>query len=416
MLHKIYQKYKTIILGAGAFLIIAIAYFGLKDSGEQHLENEIEQSEPETVYGINSEKYTIYEDEIKKDELLASILLKNGINYTKINNLVEKSKDIFDIRKIRPKHKYTLLTTNDSLEKLHYFIYEINNIDYVEYSFKDSITVTRKQKEVVTKTQEASGTINSSLYLTMSQNKLPIELAMKLADMYAWTIDFYRIQKGDQFKIIYDQQFVEGKSVGISHIHAAVFNHKNEDYYGIYFEQSGVGDYFDEKNNSMRKFFLKAPLNFSRISSRFTKKRFHPVQKRWKAHLGTDYAAAKGTPIWSTANGTVVAAQYKRFNGNYVKVRHNGTYTTQYLHMSKIAKGIRKGKRVRQGQIIGYVGSTGLATGPHVCYRFWKNGKQVDPYSLKLPPSNPVNKKNLASYKKVKSDYIIKLNEIEYSE
>jgi murein DD-endopeptidase MepM/ murein hydrolase activator NlpD len=226
---------------------------------------------------------------------------------------------------------------------------------------------------------------------------------MELSSIYAWTIDFFRIQKGDHFKIVYEEKFVENEFIGIGRVYAALFNHANEDFYAFYFEEEeNYGDYFDDEGAALRKAFLRAPLNYSRISSSYSKRRKHPVTGRIKAHLGTDYAAPTGTPILSTANGTVTEARYKRNNGNYVKVRHNSTYSTQYLHMSKIKSGIRPGVYVKQGEVIGYVGSTGLATGPHVCYRFWKNGRQVDPYKQKLPPSKPVKKENLEAYTMLK--------------
>jgi murein DD-endopeptidase MepM/ murein hydrolase activator NlpD len=239
-------------------------------------------------------------------------------------------------------------------------------------------------------------------------NNMSPALVMELSNIYAWTIDFFRIQKGDKFKVYYEERFVEDEFVGIGRIWAAKFTHQSEDFYAFYFKEEGVnfGDYFDEQNKNLRKAFLRAPLNFSRISSKYSKRRKHPVTGRVKAHLGTDYAAPTGTPILSTANGTITTASYTRNNGNYVKIRHNSTYSTQYLHMSKIKSGIRKGVHVKQGSIIGYVGSTGLATGPHVCYRFWKNGRQVDPYKEKLPASEPMKQSSKAPFQLGKDSLI----------
>ena len=230
--------------------------------------------------------------------------------------------------------------------------------------------------------------------------------------MYAWTIDFFKIQNGDSYKVYYENNYANGKYIGIGRVIAAEFTHKNENFYAFYYkDKNNYGEHFDEEGKTLRKAFLKAPLNFYRISSRYSKNRKHPVTGQWKGHFGTDYAAPKGTPIMTTANGTIVAATYTRNNGNYVKVRHNSTYTTQYLHMSKIKKGIKKGVYVKQGDIIGYVGSTGLATGPHVCYRFWKNGKQVDPYKQKLPPGEPISKENRKDYMTVKDLSLIHISE-----
>tara|TARA_B100001250_G_scaffold399006_1_gene407912 strand:- start:522 stop:1256 length:735 start_codon:yes stop_codon:yes gene_type:complete len=233
----------------------------------------------------------------------------------------------------------------------------------------------------------------------MEESNLSAKLVNILADeIYPWTIDFFRLNIGDKFKIIYDAKYVDGEFIGVGKVHAALFHSNGKDYYAMAFnELGGFEDYFDEMGNNLRKFFLKAPVSFTRISSKFTNKRKHPVTGRWKGHFGTDFAAPIGTPIYSTADGIITEASYNRYNGYYVKIRHNSTYTTQYLHMDKSSKrlwaknGIKKGQKVRQGiDIIGYVGRSGQATGPHVCYRFWKNGKQVDPFKTSLPPSKPV--------------------------
>jgi len=209
---------------------------------------------------------------------------------------------------------------------------------------------------------------------------------------------------------VYEDKSVEGKSIGVGRILAAEFVHFGKPIYSFYFEQDSIGDYFDDEGNSLRKAFLKSPLKFSKISSRYNLNRFHPVQKRFKAHLGTDYAAPQGTPIFTIGNGVVVEAKFSQFNGNYVKIKHNGTYTTQYLHMSKIASGMKPGRRVTQGEVIGYVGSTGLATGPHVCFRFWKNGKQVDHLREDFPTAEPVESKNRAAFDIEKQRLINLLN------
>ncbi len=286
---------------------------------------------------------------------------------------------------------------------------EIDAANYVVYNMLDSIRIYRERKEVDTEIMMASGEITSSLWQTMADNNINFNITVNLSEIYAWAIDFYRIQKGDYFKVLYEEKFVDGESVGIGKVIAAYFNHYNHDYYAVYFEQGEAADYFDENANSLRKAFLKAPLKYSRISSRYSMKRFHPVQKRYKAHLGTDYAAPRGTPIMSTGDGVIQKSGYSKGNGNYVKVRHNSVYSTQYLHMNKIKSGIRKGVRVRQGDVIGYVGSTGLATGPHVCYRFWKNGRQVDALKVSVPPSLPVEKKYRSEYEKVRDEMIQKL-------
>ena len=217
-------------------------------------------------------------------------------------------------------------------------------------------------------------------------------------------MDFGALQKGDKFKVVYEEKLIDGAVVGVSDIKLAYFEHKGEQFHAIPFEQNGQLNFFDQEGNSLKKAFLRDPLKYTRISSRYNLKRFHPVQKRYKAHLGTDYAAATGTEIRSVGDGVVTEAKYTSANGNYVKIKHNGTYTTQYLHMSKIAKGMKPGQRIKQGQVIGYVGSTGLATGPHLCFRFWKNGKQEDWLREKIPPSEPISSANLVAFNTKKTE------------
>jgi murein DD-endopeptidase MepM/ murein hydrolase activator NlpD len=341
-------------------------------------------------FGLPTDSFNVIENTVHRNEFLATILQTYNIENITIANLAQKSKPIFDVRRIAAGNQYTIFCTKDSVQKAVYFVYQPNAIDYIIYDLRDSITVTKGKREVTTKIETASGTITSSLYEALEDAGTDPALAMKLADIYAWTIDFYSIKQGDFFKVIYEQRYVKDEPVESGQVKSAIFSHEGDTFYAFYYEPDSLqaGDYFDESGKSLRKAFLKAPLKFSRITSGFTMKRFHPVQKRWKAHLGTDYGAPSGTPIISTGNGVVTESTFNRNNGNYVKVRHNSTYTTQYLHMTRRA--VKRGQQVRQGQVIGYVGSTGLATGPHVCYRFWKNGKQVDPYRQKFPAATPI--------------------------
>jgi len=341
------------------------------------------------------------EDNIEKNEFLSDMLSAYNIENSTVLKLAEKAEDVYSVRYLAAGHPYSVFCLKDSLQTARYFVYQVNPIDYVVYDLGDSLNVYKGKRKVTTKTVSLSGTINSSLYETFENEGADPALAVKLAHIFAWTIDFYSIQKGDWFKIVYDQNYIKGEPVESGSISSAVFSHKGETFTAYYFQPDSTeeGQYFNEEGKSLRKAFLKAPLKFSRISSRFTMKRFHPVQKRWKAHLGTDYAAPTGTPIIATANGVVTESKYTRFNGNYVKIRHNKTYTTQYLHMSRRA--VKSGQQIMQGQVIGYVGNTGLATGPHVCYRFWKNGRQVDPLREKFPPATPVEQKYMPQFRQV---------------
>lgn len=365
---------------------------------------------PNLLFDIEVDSFEVIQSNIQRNEFLANILLPHGIDYVTIDALAKKSKSVFDVRRIAVGKPYTLLLSNDSLKKAEYFIYQIDAVDYVVYDLRDSVSIERKQKEVITKSRTVSGIINSSLYQTLQEADANPFLAVKLADIFAWSIDFYRIQKGDWFKVIYEEKFVDEESIGVGKIEAVEFNHFDRSYYAFNFEKEGKFEYYDEEANSLRKAFLKSPLKFSRLSSRFTMRRFHPVQKRWKAHLGTDYAAPRGTPIMATSDGVVTKSSYTRGNGKYVKIRHNKAYETQYLHMNK--RNVKVGQQVRQGDIIGFVGSTGLATGPHVCYRFWKNGKQVDHLREDFPTAEPIAVENKSEFLVLKDSLKVKLDSV----
>jgi murein DD-endopeptidase MepM/ murein hydrolase activator NlpD len=347
-------------------------------------------AEPPTLYGISIESMMVIEDKIKRNQNISEILSEYNVSSQTIFDLANKSKDVFDVRKIAANKKYTLICDQDSLKTARVLVYEHNPIEYVIFNLKDSVFVEKKARDVEVIEKTASGVIESNLSVTMQELGLSATLTDQFVDVLGWQLDFFGLQKGDWFKVVYEDKLVEGTSVGIGDIKAIYFQHYGNDYYAFNYDQGSGIDYFDEEGNSLRKALLKYPLEFTRISSRYSGSRYHPVQKRYKAHRGTDFAAPKGTPIRSVGDGIIVEAQFKKYNGNYVKVKHNSTYTTQYLHMSKIASGIKPGTKVKQGQTIGYVGSTGLATGNHLCYRFWKNGVQVDALKVDLPPSEPI--------------------------
>lgn len=367
--------------------------------------------EPEVLFGIVVDSLDVNSEKIGRNEMLSQILTRYNVPYSNIAQLAKNSKKVFDVRKLRSGKEYTVLSARDSARTAKYFIYDSNLTEYVVYSL-DDLSCKLYQRPVDTILRTAAGVIDNSLYMTLQDAGANPLLTHNLSQIFAWQIDFFRIQKGDSFKVIYEETSVNGQPVGISKVVGAVFSHFGNDYYAINFERDGTEDFYDEKGGSIRKAFLKAPLNYSRISSRYTMRRYHPVQKRYKAHLGTDYAAPRGTPIVAVGDGVITDAQYKIYNGNYVKIRHNGTYTTQYLHMDKIAKGMRSGKHVKQGDVIGYVGSTGLATGPHLCYRFWMNGKQVDALRVKIPASEPLPAKYMAEYKNHRDEILAQLDRI----
>ena len=349
---------------------------------------------------------------IEPNQTLTDILLPHEVSPSVITQIAEKARSIFPVRSFKTGDEYYIYAKWDTVETLRYFVYVRNAIDFVVFDLTDSVNIYHGQKNVVLKERTASGVIQSSLWETLQSKKIDPEVALKLSEIYAWQIDFFRIQPDDSFKVVYEEEYVEGKSIGVGKILAANFYHNQENFYAFRFEKDDEVNYYDDKGQSLRKAFLKAPLKFSRISSRYSLKRFHPILGRVKAHLGTDYAAPAGTPIMSVGDGVVLEAQYKKYNGNYVKIKHNSTYTTQYLHMSKIAKGIKRGVHVKQGQVIGFVGSTGLATGPHVCFRFWKNGRQINPLKEKMPRSNPIAKQYKTEFEIVKDSLMNKLQPV----
>ena len=400
----------------GLILIVISLLFiltNLNNSKSKLLDNEtqIEITDPVYEYGILVDSFNLIHGVVKNGQTLGEILYANHINHQKIAEIVLKSKEIFDVRRVNPGKKYLVINSKDSIEKACYFIYEESQTTYIVVDMIDEIDVYKGEKEIITKLKKSTGQITSSLSEAVENLGVSPRVSIQLSEIYAWTIDFFKIQKGDAFTVYYENNYIDGEYIGIGNILAAEFIHKDKSFYAFYYKANkNFGEYFDEEGRTLRKAFLKAPLDFYRISSRYSKNRKHPVTGKWKGHFGTDYAAPRGTPIMSTANGTVQVAGRTRNNGNYVKIRHNGTYTTQYLHMSKIKPGIRKGVYVKQGETIGYVGSTGLATGPHVCYRFWKNGKQVDPYMQKLPPGDPIQESNKKEYFTVKDSLMNILN------
>lgn len=364
-------------------------------------------------YGFVLDNYEVVEDKIKNNEFLSQILTEHDVPYIKIDQLAKRSKDIFDVRGLRVGKGYSILKDKTTGEATH-FVYEPSVYRYVVYDLRDSTNVEIVEREVTTEIRESSGIIESSLWNSMVDNGMNFDLTSRMEDALAWSVDFYHIQKDDRFRLIYEQNFIEGEKVGVGKLVAAYFKHYDQDYYAFYFKNEKHEGFFDEEARPTKKAFLKSPVKYARISSRFNLRRFHPVLRRVKAHLGTDYAAPHGTPILAVADGSVTKASYSRGNGRYVKLRHDKVYETQYLHMSRFAKGIKPGTRVKQGQCIGYVGSTGLATGPHVCYRFWKNGRQVNPLRERLPPPEPMPKLEIPRFNILKDSLKTRLDAIPF--
>jgi len=370
---------------------------------------------PTVKYGFALDTFHVTKDTIQDGQFLAEILLPHKVDFQKIDQLARNVQDTFSVTKLRANKEYTILS-RDTSKGADYFIYEPNVYSYVVYDLRDALDAKVFYHPITTTVKEAAGSIESSLWVTMMEYGFPTDLIDKMEGVLQWSLDFYHIQNGDKFKLIYEENTIDGKYAGIGKVLGAYFKNYDNEYFGIYYENGKVKGYYDEEGRPMKSPFLKSPIKYSyRISSSFNLRRFHPVLKRRRPHLGTDYAAAKGTPIIAVANGVVTARGYGKGNGNYVKIKHDKTYATQYLHMSRFAKGVTRGVQVKQGQTIGYVGSTGLATGNHVCFRFWKNGRQVNHRRLKLPNPEPMPAEEKPLYTPIRDEMVTKLNDIPYS-
>lgn len=421
------RRKKLILLGIAVIGIAALGYslvdrlaLAYMDEADyqldtlQRTEKEIEK--PVLLYGMVINNLHVAEDHVRRDQRFVDLLAGYHVPPDTYRQLLQVPRDVFDFRKITPNKKYTLVSSRDSLKTLHALIYEATPIDYFIFRFDDSMRVEAGHRAVEVREREVAGVIGSTLAETIEVIGISPEVTNRFVDIFAWQIDFQRLQRGDRFKLWYEEQWVEQTPIGIGRILGVYFEHAGKVYHAIPFDQGDGADYFDEAGNSLRKALLKYPIEFTRISSRFNPRRFHPIARVFRAHKGTDLAAPTGTPIRSVGDGVVLEARYNGNNGNYVKIRHNDTYTTQYLHMSKIASGLHAGDRVRQGETIGYVGSTGLATGPHLCYRFWKNGVQVDALRVELPPSQPVKPDHFSDFERQRDRVMRRLEKIHLPE
>jgi murein DD-endopeptidase MepM/ murein hydrolase activator NlpD len=384
--------------------IVIIALFSLvscKKTEEIVPEKAVKLVPKKSEFGFVLADFNIVNDTIKRGDTFGTLLEEQNIGDRQAYDIIAKVRDSFNVRSIRINKPFTMLRSKNKKHELQVFIYQPDNLSYYVVDFRDTaIVVYKKIKPITIKRRTIGGVLKESLSETLGNAKIEGVLASKIAKIYAYSIDFMKLKKGDRFAITFTERFINDSVYdGVEELEASFFEYRGKIIYAFPFAQNPNSDkieYYDEQGKTLKNFFLKSPIKFSRISSRFSSSRFHPVQHRWKAHKGTDYAAPRGTPITVTAGGVVEQSGLTAGNGNFVKVKHNGTYSTQYLHMSKIL--VRRGQRVTQGQVIGLVGSTGLATGPHVCYRFWKNGKQVDALRLKLPTGEPMTGSNKSRF------------------
>lgn len=355
------------------------------------------------IYGIPSDSFDLITGRIKRNGFLSEVLLQHGVSMQDIDQTLKNSKSVFDVRKVRSGNNYILFCDRDSIAKARYLVYEHDLQTSYVFSFKDSLNITPFRKQITTEIKYSSGTIKTSLWDAMIDGGLHPNLAVKLSEVFAWTVDFFGLQKGDNFKVIYEELSIDGKTLGTGKIYGAQFNRTGSSITAIPFIQDGRESFFDIDGNSLRKAFLKAPLVFSRISSHFSSARMHPILRIVRPHYGVDYAAPIGTPVHAIGDGRVISATNEGGAGRMVKIKHNSVYTTGYMHLSRFGDGISAGKFVKQGDIIGYVGSSGLSTGPHLDFRFYKNGSPVDPLKVDAPPVEPVSEENKAKFEKMKT-------------
>lgn len=355
-------------------------------------------------WGFCEDSLSVEENRVRSGDFFSTILMRNGISAQDAYNLSDASDSIFDVASIRIGNTYRVWKNGSGAAE--YLAYDIDRMKSVVFRCREPYSVWFVEKPVLTETKYADVTIRSSLWNDMIAAGAPPLLILSLSDIYAWTVDFFGLQEGDRFRVVYDEKTCEGSVVAVDTVRYALFTSRGQDYPAVMFDQHDGGNiYWNEKGESMRKAFLKAPLHYSRISSGFSYARRHPVTRRVQPHTGVDYAAPKGTPVVTIGDGVVTSAKYEGAGGNVIRIRHNSVYSTAYLHLSRYASGIRAGKRVKQGEVIGYVGSTGRSTGPHLDFRVWKNGSPINPLKMQSPPAEPLKQENMEAFRAVLAQY-----------
>lgn len=419
------KRFKYVFLFAGISILFTISALYLFPDSVNSMGASVNKSEediqlqafpivqPTIKYGFAVDTFQVYEGTIQNGDFLGNILQRYHIDYPSIEELAKNAKPVFNVNSFRLGKNYMVLS-KDSTRQADYFIYEPSVYNYIVFDL-NKLEAKKVEHKIEYETHIKGGMIESSLWAAITGNGMSYEVASKMEDALQWSIDFHHLQKGDEFKLVYDQEFIKGTAAGVGMIKAASYQTNGQEYHAIYFdhENNEIAGYYDLEGRPMNSGFLKSPVKYSRISSYYNLNRFHPILKRRRPHYGTDYAAPYGTPILAVGNGVIVKAGYTKGNGNYVKIKHDDTYSTQYLHMQKFAATTRVGAQVKQGQVIGYVGSTGLATGPHVCFRFWKNGKQVNHLRMSFPPPAPLPKENLEEFFTVRDQYLKLLEKAE---
>ena len=392
-------------------VLCIVSCYGPAQKQEQGME--VENTPAELVWGLDANKYDVEPMEVKKGDYFGTIMEDCGVGASAVPQILSASKNIFDLTRIKLGNRYEILREKDSAAAAAFFVYQIDNLNAVVVSLKDSIYAYQYKKEVEPVLKKAEVTISTSLWNDVQKAGIPAMMALKLSDVYDCTIDFFGLQSGDSFKVMYEELQHKGEYMGLGNIYYAEFVHAGKQYNAVRFNAGGNSSvYWNEKGESMKKAFLKAPLNFTRISSRFTYARKHPVLKIVRPHTGVDYAAPSGTPVVALGDGVVVHKGWAGGGGNTIKIKHPGNYVTSYMHLKGYAKGISKGSRVSRGQLIGYVGSTGISTGPHLDFRVYKNGKPIDPLKMESPSVEPVSKEKMPEFRAQMERYIFQMDSL----
>jgi murein DD-endopeptidase MepM/ murein hydrolase activator NlpD len=409
---KLRKRYTDIFVSLFIASVIIFGYHA--DQSDKQSENKqvIIQSSNKSLFGFDPDSVYIQPNTVKKNDIFGNILKENGLTANMIMLLEHEAKNIFNLRNIQVGAKYHVIKKHECDDKPLAIVYEPDKYKYVVYNLKDSVSVNLVEKDIEICEHHAHGTIKTSLWKALEEQDVNPSVIDLMEEALSTSVDFYHTKKGDQFKLIYENKYIDGELVGMGKLIAACYINDNGASYSMLYKSKDYEGYFDAEGRPAKKTFLKAPVKFTRISSNYNLRRFHPIKGKTIPHLGTDYAAPYGTEIRAVADGVVTNASYNGGNGNFVKIKHDNVYETQYLHMSRFAKGIKPGTRVRQGQTIGYVGSTGLSTGPHVCFRFWKNGRQVNHLKEKLPSAKPMNMTELPAFFEYRDKMLVKLNQI----
>jgi len=394
---------------------LSVILLPLSQQKEIPIENTDTLRNPSLVmreYGLPVDSFMIITGKIKKNQMLSDLLYDYNVSNQKVNEFIIASEGIFNLKKVRYGNPWKLFCSRDSLPEVEFFVYEHTPVEYYLVDFTDPVRVSRQEKEIRTETRETGGVINVSLWMSAKELGLDPLLAIELSEIYAWTIDFFAIQKGDSFKVIYDELYVDTVYTGMGKIHGAWFHHDAKNLYAVPFVQDSLESYFDQDGNSLRREFLKSPVRYSRIGSKYSHSRMHPILRIRRPHYGVDYSAPVGTPVHTIGDGVITEITNKSEAGNMVRIRHNSVYSTAYLHLAYYAKGMEVSKPVKQGDVIGYVGSSGLSTGPHLDFRFYKNGYPVDPLKVEAPPVEPIKEENKQLYDSVKTSMMRRLDQI----